>query len=452
MVFQDISAVLSLAVLETLDPAFEGDLGESIGLLIAKLIGLLVILFIIRKFVLERWFRWQSVTGDLLFISALGYPLGVAACCMELNFSGEMGAFWAGVSMASLPYKLEIEKKVEGIKMFGVVLFFITLGFDLQFTADEFMAAVPNAAVLAGLVVFISPLVFFPLAALSGLPGSIAFYTGFVVNQISEFSIIIALSAQKLHIFSYETYFAIVLATLFSIACSSVIHLFLDKLHNLVQKTGCLRFNKSKSAGDSNEASASHSFSNHILLLGYTELSQSIMDHLGNSKDIALITMWPDVIQAFHKGKEGHGHGEVKISPAPESAASANLSRVHCLYNDLFEPHAWEHAGIDSAEMVVLCVPDKLILALELVKRLKKAPKPIPLVVACSSYKDARRLYEAGVAFVCQIEHQGAEHFMNIMNAEMRQGPSAFLASRDQHLKEMEALHTRLGDKLFFAL
>jgi Kef-type K+ transport system membrane component KefB len=44
------------------------------------------------------------------------------------NFSQEIGIFFAGVSIAQLPYRVQIETFVEPIKALGVVLFFFFLG------------------------------------------------------------------------------------------------------------------------------------------------------------------------------------------------------------------------------------------------------------------------------------------------------------------------------------
>ncbi len=111
MVLQDITAVLALAVLEALGTGVS--LAPAMGILLVKLVVLSAVLFVIGHFLLRPLFRYLARSGEMLFIGVLGWALGVAAFGHLIHFSAEIAAFLAGVSMSMLPYKLEIEDKVE---------------------------------------------------------------------------------------------------------------------------------------------------------------------------------------------------------------------------------------------------------------------------------------------------------------------------------------------------
>jgi Kef-type K+ transport system membrane component KefB len=74
-------------------------------------------LIILNKYVLTRMFDFFAATPELLFIGTLAYALGVSAICSFVGFSAEIGAFFSGVSIASLTYRLQIEQQAEPLKV-----------------------------------------------------------------------------------------------------------------------------------------------------------------------------------------------------------------------------------------------------------------------------------------------------------------------------------------------
>ena len=97
-----------------------------------QILLLVVIVMLISKFILEPVVRYLLRSSELLFISAVGYCMGIAAICGALGISPEAGAFFAGISLGSLPYRLDIEDKVGPLKSFGAILLFLTLGVNMS--------------------------------------------------------------------------------------------------------------------------------------------------------------------------------------------------------------------------------------------------------------------------------------------------------------------------------
>ncbi|GIT07500.1 MAG: hypothetical protein CM1200mP30_11300 [Pseudomonadota bacterium] len=54
---------------------------------------------ILSKLVLEPVVRYLLRSSELLFVSALGYCMGIAAICGYIGISPEAGAFFAGISV-----------------------------------------------------------------------------------------------------------------------------------------------------------------------------------------------------------------------------------------------------------------------------------------------------------------------------------------------------------------
>ena len=98
--------------------------------------------------------------------------MGVAGLCEVVHFSSGIGAFFAGATLAALPYRHEIEDKVEPLKAFGVILFFIGLGFDISaLSVEQIFGGLVEGVILAVIIVVLTiPLVIL-LGYLSKLKG-----------------------------------------------------------------------------------------------------------------------------------------------------------------------------------------------------------------------------------------------------------------------------------------
>ena len=151
-----------------------------------RLVFLVVILMILSKLVLEPVVRYLLRSSELLFVSALGYCMGIAAICGYIGISPEAGAFFAGISVGNLPYRLDIEDKVGPLKLFGQILFFLTVGVEIAtIQAENFSSNLGAIIPLLLLVVVIKPLFLIITGYASKLKGRTAFLIGTTVNPVS---------------------------------------------------------------------------------------------------------------------------------------------------------------------------------------------------------------------------------------------------------------------------
>ncbi|HBL54350.1 MAG TPA: sodium:proton exchanger, partial [Deltaproteobacteria bacterium] len=116
-----------------------------------------------------------------------------AGLCEVIHFSSGIGAFFAGATLAALPYRHEIEDKVEPLKAFGIILFFMGLGFDIsELKPEQMLGGLAEGFILAILVVILTIPLMLLLGYLSRLNGKPSFLMGAIINQSSEFSLMLA--------------------------------------------------------------------------------------------------------------------------------------------------------------------------------------------------------------------------------------------------------------------
>lgn len=222
----------------------EGEGGTNLAIpimiLFSKLLAAMVIFFILEKFVLDRMFSAFARSLELLYLGALGYATGMAAIAVTVGFSGEITAFLAGVSLTRLPYKMHIETKMEPIKSLGVAVFFLSLGLQLEL-GREMVEALPIGFGLAFFTLFATLPLFAALGVPAGLKSHTVFMLGLLMNQISEFSLILCTLCVRAKVFEPVVLTVMTVAAVVSIIISSMGHAYIDAIYVKAQRWACLK-------------------------------------------------------------------------------------------------------------------------------------------------------------------------------------------------------------------
>ncbi|MFC1531310.1 cation:proton antiporter [Gemmatimonadota bacterium] len=413
MVLQDITAVMALVVLDALSGG-EGSLGLQLGMVLLKLCGLFFVLALLSKAALPRLFRYLADSRDLLFIGSLGWALGVAAACEALHFSPEIGAFMAGGALSFLPYRLEIQDKVEPMKDFGIILFFIALGYELQIGRDSLGLAVPILAVV-GFVVVGTPLLMLCIGYLTRVKSRPEFFVGAIINQISEFSLILATLCHQAGIFDDDAFLVVSLGMLAALIISGAGHQFLEPLYALIQKP--LKLLDIRASGI--DIPEEFELSGHVVVIGFNEIAERVLDYFRDTpKQVVLVTVDPDVVAGF--------------PPAPHGFFSA--------YADPYDPDTWEELGFSDAALVVSCMIDGQEAEVGILRWLKRQGSTAPFVAATDSYSDAFELYEAGAIFVMQTDDLAADFFHSLLSSWDGEEDTLRRKGKDHHRSVRERI------------
>ena len=222
LLLQDIIAILILLLLEGLRR--EGlDLIDTV-LLIVSLPALAGFAFLFERYVLVRVIQRFDTIQEFVFLVAIGWCLGIAQLGHAMGLSYEMGAFIAGVALATSPIATFIAESLKPLRDFFLVMFFFALGagFDLGVLAT---VAIP-AVVLALAMLTIKPLVFKTLLGWEGEQPRLGREIGVRLGQVSEFSLLIALLAVSGGVIGAQASFLIQATTLLTFICSSYLIMF----------------------------------------------------------------------------------------------------------------------------------------------------------------------------------------------------------------------------------
>ncbi|MCP3908895.1 MAG: cation:proton antiporter [Oceanicoccus sp.] len=190
LLLQDVIAIV-LILLVT-----EGGMGNvtiSVALLLLKLVAISVVAFVFVRFVITNLLLKFDVIKEHTFVMALGWGLFVAGAAKMLGLSFEMGAFIAGISLATVPIALVIAEDLKPLRDFFLILFFFSIGAEFDLVVSQ-QLIVPGLIITA-LLMAAKPIIFkLGFKAICDKSHNSA-ELGVRLGQASEFSLLIAFSA-----------------------------------------------------------------------------------------------------------------------------------------------------------------------------------------------------------------------------------------------------------------
>ena len=220
LIVQDMVVVAVMIALSAFgQPGEQVDIAGSLAQVALRGVAFVVAIALIARFVLPRVLDSFARTPELLVISATAWALALAVAGELLGFSEEVGAFLAGVALASSPYREALGTRLATLRDFLLIFFFVQLGMSMDF--GEAGPQLGPAVVLSLFVLLAKPVFVMIFMGALGYRRRISFYTGVSLAQISEFSLIFAALGVQLGHLSPGLLGLITLVAVITIALSS---------------------------------------------------------------------------------------------------------------------------------------------------------------------------------------------------------------------------------------
>ena len=431
LLMQDLIAIIALAVLTTLN-------NFSIAILIIALLKgviLLSVAVIASKFILPGLFRFAAKSQELLFLMALttcfsfsiladnigqimiyffslpffeNVILGNVLELLKPGFSIAIGAFIAGVSIANLPYNVEIIGKVKPLKDFFATIFFVSLGLEL--VLGNMQIIILPLLIFTLFVIILKPLLTMIICALFNYTKRTSFLTSISLAQVSEFSLIIVAQGLILGHISKELFSLTILIAIITITLTSYfihfdnnIYFKISNLLGLFEKIGT-KTKKMEYIPEDKDI--------EIILCGYNRIGYSIVRTVQKMKKSLLIVDYnPDVIKRLIARK------------------------IPCIYGDIGDSEILARIGLNKARMVISTVPEEQDNLL-LIKKTKEVNKKGLIFVTANQVDEALTLYDAGADYVILPHFLGGEH-VSILLEDFTGDINKILETKLKHIDEL---------------
>jgi Kef-type K+ transport system membrane component KefB len=223
LLLQDVIAILVLLLLYS-----GNDSSQNGALVFLKTLAALPLMtagaFLFVRYVLLRLLQSFDRFHEYIFLLALGWCLGMAELAQAIGLSAEMGAFVAGVTLATSPISQYIATSLKPLRDFFLILFFFSIGASFNLTLVD-VILLPSL-VMTALVLALKPVVFRFLLIRISESKKLAWEIGFRLGQISEFSLLIAYLATSATLIGQEASHVIQATTILTFLFSSYLVIF----------------------------------------------------------------------------------------------------------------------------------------------------------------------------------------------------------------------------------
>ena len=222
LLIQDLIAIIVLLVITGGLMEFDGV--AKIARVLVSLPLLVLFSWLFVKYVLLPLLEKFDAFHEYIFLVAIAWCLGMAELSELAGLSLEIGAFIAGVTIATSPIALYIADHLKPLRDFFLVLFFFSIG--AGFHMDLLAEVILPAAVIATVILALKPVTFKFMLRRMSETSALGWETGFRLGQISEFSLLIAFVATAQNLISQEASHLIQATAILTFLASSYLVVF----------------------------------------------------------------------------------------------------------------------------------------------------------------------------------------------------------------------------------
>ena len=381
LIAQDLALGLMLAILPVLnDPE-----NFTLALIVALSKG---IVFLVGAAIAGRWLvppLIKSVanteSSELFLLTTIALCLGVALITAGLGLSIEMGAFVAGLMMAEIDYADQALAKILPLRDTFASLFFASVGMLI-----DPMILINNLGVILGLVAAImvgKATIIFPIVLNFGYSFKTALITSLGLNQIGEFSFVLALVGLDAGLIDQEQYLLLLGTTAITLVVTPMFLKWSPQLANYAMDMPMLA--KFLSRWRNVQAfSLPERIENHVVVAGYGRMGQVIVKILRD-----------------------RGHQVLAIENSEAAIQRLRHQGIPYIFGDADAELVLEKAHLEKATALAIALPDPVSTRLLLKRALSLAPN-LDIVARCHQAQEMDLLSHLGASEVVQPEFEAA--------------------------------------------
>lgn len=365
--------------------------------LIGKSLFLILVAFVLNKFVFPRLFKVAAEEQELFLLSSIATAFTFIGLAVLLDIPEPVGAFIGGLALSTLPYNLEIFSKIRALRDFFLVIFFVSLGIQLSFGFSSLNLLLMIAIIL--LVFFIKPVIFFCISLLLGYGSKTGVKLGLSLASISEFGFEISAIAavtvmstgamvfsKELASFIVATIAISMIITPYLIQSSSRVANYCYELVKKLPKGFRHEFFKRK-LEELEKIPAKSVLKDHIIIIGGGTVGRGLAKELVKNNQVIVVDYDPEVVA------QGQRDGLPYVYGTSENEA------------------LWDKLDLNDAKLLVVTILNHNE-ALNIVKNAKRACQKLKIFSIAHYFSDTLSFYNSGVDFVAMPSVMGSNIFL----------------------------------------
>ncbi len=411
LIVQDLIAIFVLMFISS--SANGMTISSLISETVLKGIGLLFLLLIIGMYILPAVVNRVAKSQEFLLLFSVGWCLLLATFLWYLNFSLEIGALLAGVTLSLSPYRYEISAKMKPLRDFFIILFFIILGSQMKF--GNALYSITEIALFSLFILIGNPLIMMILMGALGYTKRTSFLVGLVVAQVSEFSFIMIALGVKIGHLAQDVLSFVTVIGMITITCSTYMIMYSDQLYAVLEPYLGI-FEKKGTKIDAKRITKKKLYD--IILFGYNKMGYDLLDSFKKLRKKFLI-----------------------IDYDPETVLKLTKEGYDCRYGDAGDIELLEELNIGSTKMILSTISDVRINRI-LITKAREQNKKTAVIVLSHQIDDAMQLYKAGATYVI-MPHIVSGNYTSSLLQKYGLDMNKFFKERTTHLKILRERHKR---------
>ncbi|MCM6402515.1 glutathione-regulated potassium-efflux system protein KefC [Klebsiella pneumoniae] len=358
LLFQDIAAIPLVAMIPLLAASGGATSLMAFALSALKVAAALALVVVLGRYLTRPLLRFVARSGLREVFSAVALFLVFGLLLEEVGLSMAMGAFLAGVLLASSEYRHALESDIEPFKGLLLGLFFIGVGMSIDFGT---LVTHPLRIVIL-LVGFlaIKMLMLWLIARPLGVPRAQRRWFAVLLGQGSEFAFVVFGAARMADVLDGEWAKALTLAVALSMAATPILLVLLTRLEK-------------SSSGQARDADEIDEEQPRVIVAGFGRFGQ-IAGRLLLSSGVKMVILDHD----------------------PDHVDTLRKFDMKVFYGDATRVDLLESAGAEKAEVLINAIDDPHV-SLELVARVKEHFPHLQIISRARDVDHYIQLRQAGV-------------------------------------------------------
>jgi Kef-type K+ transport system membrane component KefB len=329
LIVQDLVVIIAMIVIVAIgSPGADSTIGQ-IGLTVLGGFGFLAGVVLLSRYVIPRLLEFMARSRELILLFTVAWAVGLSYISLSLGLSMEIGAFVAGVALASTPYRDLLGAQLINLRDVLILFFFIELGASLSFT--EAWGQIVPALVLSAFVLIGNPIIVLIIMGFMGYPKKVSFRAGLTVAQISEFSLILIALGLSLGQVDESVLGLVTVVGVITIGLSTYLILYSEQIYERLAPA--LSIFERKTTNGIDEAELSHPYDAIVIGAGRFggSIIRSILDAGGR---VMVVDHDPHAIRVLER------------------------DGIDSLYGNAEEPEFAAHLPLAEARSIVCTIPD----------------------------------------------------------------------------------------------
>lgn len=391
LVIQDLAVIPILILLPVISYAVNGiavSIQQTVSVVFGSVIKAGIILTLVVflgqagiPYILDRVSRFLS--REIFLLTVIGLVFLSATVTYAAGLSAPIGAFIAGLLVASTSQKHAVFAQIRPLRDIFTVVFFVAIGMMLPISS--LIGILPVILLITVVMFIVKWVTVYGLLRFLGHHRRTAFTVGIALLEMSEFGFILAKEGLTRRLISDQSYTFMVALTFLSIAASAPILMKVNTLYALfgkyVQKI-LPRFFREIDMVQPEEKGLD--IAGHVVLCGYGRVGR----YVGRALEMAGVPF-------------------VVIDYDQSTIASLRKKGIRTVYGDPADMDVLDFAQVDFAKSVIIAIPDRFTQEKIIINSLS-LNRNVKIYCRIHHESDQSRLKSLGVHVAVQPEFEAA--------------------------------------------